>query len=124
MAVLPDIVSDYLLIFITIPTSPITNSTSRLSSFNYNIVGWDIYLFYIDTHYLPPSSFTTFSLSEATFTKFLNDAAILFGNILLKLGGPLKLQKPLQSAIRHLRDHTVRKKTTRTISLSQGIPLL
>ena len=83
---LPDLGSNPLPIFITIPTFPLINSISRSPSFNYNKALWDEYLFYIDTHCPPSSSSTTLSLSETTytFTKLINDAAasaIPFGNI-------------------------------------------
>ena len=72
-----DLGSDHLPISITIPTSPLINSTHCPPSFNYNKACWDDYLTYIDTHCPPPSNFITLSLSEAThtFTKLLNDAA-------------------------------------------------
>ena len=81
---LPNLGSDHLPIS-TISTSPLINSISRPPSFNYNKARWNEYLSYIDTHCPPPSSFTTFSFSEAThtFTKLLNDAAASvfpFGN--------------------------------------------
>ena len=83
---LPDLGSDHLHISITITTSPLINSISYSLLFNYNKTHKDEYLSYVDTHCLPLSSFTTLSVSEATytFTKLLNDAAasaILFGNI-------------------------------------------
>ena len=62
--VLPDHGSNHLLISITISIFPITNSTSRPPSINYNKVHRDEYLFYIDTHCPSPSSFTTLSLSN------------------------------------------------------------
>ena len=128
---LPDLGSDNLPISITIPISPLINSFHRPPSFNYNKSRWDDYLTYIDTHCPTPSNFTTLSLSEAThtFTKLLNDAAtsaIPFGSItaLLKHGGLLKSQMPLQNAERHLQRHTVPKKTASTISPLADIPPL
>ena len=131
MATLPDLGSDHLPISITIPTSPIINSFHRPPSFNYNKARWDEYLTYIDTHCPIPSNFTTLSLSEAThtFTKLLNDLPLLpflsaASTVLLKPGGLLKSQMPSQNAERHLRRHTVPKKTASTISLHPDIPPL
>ena len=44
--------------------------------------------------------------------------------VLLKPGGLLKSQMPSQNAERHLRRHTVPKKTASTISLHPDIPPL
>ena len=65
---LPNLGSDHLPISITIPTSPLINSSHRSPSFNYNKAHWDDYLTYIDTHCPTPSNFTTLSLFKATHT--------------------------------------------------------
>ena len=121
----------FLSIFITIAIFPLINSIHRPPSFNYNKACWDNYLTYIDTHFPPPFNSTTLSLSEAThtFTKFLNDAALLpffsaASTALLKPGGPLKSQMPSRNAERHLQRHTAPKKTARTVSLLLDIPPL
>ena len=74
---LPDLGSDHLPISITIPTSPLINSSHRPLSFNYNGARWDDYLTYIDTHCPTPSGFAALSLSGATctFARLLGDAA-------------------------------------------------
>ena len=130
---LPDLGSDHLPISITIPTSPIINSFHRPPSFNYNKARWDEYLTYIDTHCPTPSNFTTqreISLKPPTplpnssmmlpLLPFLSAAS----TVLLKPGGLLKSQMPSQNAERHLRRHTVPKKTASTISLHPDIPPL
>ena len=130
MATLPDLGSDHLPISITIPTSPIINSFHRPPSFNYNKAGMNTLLILIPTapllltlqHSLflkPPTSLPNSSMM-LPLLPFLSAAS----TVLLKPGGLLKSQMPSQNAERHLRRHTVPKKTASTISLHPDIPPL
>ena len=128
---LPDLGSVHLPISITIPTSPLINSFHRPPHLSIiKLAGTITLLILIPTallpltlqHFLflkPPAPLPNSSMM-LPLLPFLSAAS----TALLKPGGLLKSQMPSQNAERHLRRHTVSKKTASTISPLPDIPPL
>ena len=124
---LPNLGSDHLPISITIPTSPLVNSIHRPPHLTTIKLTGTISLPILIRTALPPLTLQH-SLFLKPPTPLPNSSMMLLflpaSIALLKLGGLLKSQMPLQNAERHLQSHTVLKKTVRTISLLVDIPPL
>ena len=112
--VLSDLGFDHLLIFITIRTSPKTNSTSRSPSFNCIIkpAGTNTFLISTPTSHLLQALLNSLSQKPPP-TPSPNSSMML----------PLLPFLSATSTGSLLQERTVLKKIARTISLSQGIPL-